>query len=104
MGFEALPTPKQYVLEYQRKSELPVVTEARDRFHIAANPMAIILLLEPLCCGELAKMTRKFIMKRAFSLLLVAVATTCASTTASAHASVGVYLGGPVYAAPPPVY
>jgi hypothetical protein len=43
-------------------------------------------------------------MKRAFSLLLVAVATTCASSTASAHASIGVYLGGPVYAPPPPVY
>jgi hypothetical protein len=43
-------------------------------------------------------------MKRAFSLLLLAVATTCASTTASAHATIGVYLGGPVYAAPPPVY
>src|SRR5258708_28071879 len=85
-------------------SELPVDTEARGRFHMSANPTDIILLLEPLYCGELAKMTRKSIMKRAFSLLLVAVAATCASTTASAHASVGVYFGGPVYAAPPPVY
>src|SRR5258708_16275128 len=32
------------------------------------------------------------------------VAVTWASHTASAHASVGVFFGGPVYAAPPPVY
>ena len=45
-------------------------------------------------------------MKRAFSLLLAAVAATCASTTASAYGNVGVYFGaqGPVYAAPPPIF
>lgn len=43
-------------------------------------------------------------MKRALLLLLVAAAPTCASTIAEAHASVGVYFGGPAYAAPPPVY
>ena len=43
-------------------------------------------------------------MKRALSLLLVAVLATGASTRASAHASVGVYFGGPVYAVPPPIY
>ena len=43
-------------------------------------------------------------MKRALSLVLVAAAATCASTIAAAHASVGVYVGRPTYAAPPPVY
>jgi hypothetical protein len=45
-------------------------------------------------------------MKREVSLLVVAIAAVCASSGASAHAIIGVYLGvpGPVYAAPPPVY
>jgi hypothetical protein len=44
-------------------------------------------------------------MKRATLLLAVGLFVACASSTASAHADIGVFLGvpGPVYVAPPPV-
>ena len=43
-------------------------------------------------------------IKRAMVFAAIGLAAACVSTAASAHAGVGVYLGGPVYAAPPPVY
>jgi hypothetical protein len=43
------------------------------------------------------------IMKRALRALAAGVALACISDAASAHGSVGIYLGAPVYVSPPPI-